>query len=226
MPRNSTNSREQQIKNRNDNEGLPEVHSAVVCAGPCDGTVHDRGIVVLTRDLRLQAGAPKSEQRFAPESILPVVAGSHTSLTGIAFIKNIDNIEYEAAWIPILLSRSLAVSTPDFWTAYVYSAFQAERHEDFDGEVEATKGINANKVGVFGDVKPVGKWGSQYTGMCAIFAEAVDDGFGGAALRITVAHEIAHALGVDHTTELMDEDIQTDSFGSQSLLELRTYTGP
>ena len=173
------------------------------------------------------ADTSRLAHHYEPAYILPVIEPEHTSLTAIAFVKNINNIEDEAAWTPILPARTLEVSTANCWTAYVYSAFQAEMSEDYDGELDATKGINTHPVNVFGDVKPYGRWDPQvYTGMGAIFAEAVDDGFGQAELRIALAHEIAHTLGVDHSSELMHKDAQTDWFAAQSLVELRNYTGP
>jgi hypothetical protein len=163
---------------------------------------------------------------YQPAFILPVVEPGHTSVTGISFVKNLENIEEESAWIRILPSRTLAVSTPAYWTAYVYSAFQAESAQDYDGELKATKAINTHAETVFG-VREYGQWNAQvYTGMSAIFAEALDDGFGHAELCIAVAHEIAHTLGVDHTAQLMDELNQTDWFAVQSLVELRSYAGP
>ena len=163
---------------------------------------------------------------YQPAYILSVVEGEHTSTMGIAFVKNINNITDESAWDPVLPLRGLPVSTPGFWTTYVYSAFQAEQSEDFDGELEATKGICTHKESLFGNVPPYSGFGQQYTGMSAIFVEALRDGFAEVAQRITIAHEIAHTLGVDHSTGLMGEETQTNEFSAQSLVELRQYQGP
>lgn len=62
--------------------------------------------------------------------------------------------------------------------------------------------------------------------MSAIFKETLDDAYGVQAEQLTVAHEIAHTLGVAHGTELMDPFNQTPDFSPDSLDELRDYNGP
>ena len=126
------------------------------------------------------------ETHYRRAYIKPTVLQEHTTWGGIAFVKNIDDIENASAWNAPLLLRTLAVSTPPFWTAYVYSAFQAERNEDYDGEVTATKGINTHIESLFGDTKPYSDFGPQYTGMSCVFVESLDDGFGDQTHRITV----------------------------------------
>ncbi|HNO80362.1 MAG TPA: hypothetical protein PKN33_20130 [Phycisphaerae bacterium] len=163
---------------------------------------------------------------YAPAYIEPDFSlTEHTSLGSIPFQKNIENIEEKAAWTPILPLRGLPVSTADYWTAYVYSAFQAERDEDLDGETTGTKGISTHKE-FFGWVPTQSGFGLAYTSMSAIFVESLDDGYSALAHRITLAHEIAHGLGIDHSSGLMHKDTQTNQFSAESLVELREYEKP
>jgi len=165
------------------------------------------------------------EAHYKPAYIKPVVESEHTSIGAVPFVKNIQDVESDSAWDDPKLLRTLQVGTLAYWTSYVYSAFQAERDEDFDIEQTATKGINTH--GEFlGGTPTSSQFGPSYTGMCCIFVESLDDGFGQAAHRITVAHEIAHTLGVDHGAGLMGEDVQTNAFSAESLVELRAYEGP
>jgi len=159
---------------------------------------------------------------YAPAYILPVVENQHTSTTGIPFLKNMepsDNTQWDAA----RLSRGLSIPVDVYWTVYVFSAFQAEDSEDADGEDTATKGINTHPDG--STTEPL-LWSSTYRAMVAIFKEALDDAYGATSERITVAHEIAHTLGVPHGTGLMGETTQTNAFSLDSLVELRSYNGP
>jgi len=161
-------------------------------------------------------------RHYKPAYIAPEVQSEHTSLGAFPFVKNMTP-ETASSWDPArLVLRGLPVSTPDFWTVYVLSAFQAERHEDYDGETFATKGISTHEVG-----DTTGKWGSSYTGLCAIFLEGLRECCLEVQQRITISHEIAHTLGADHTaTGLMHATTQTSDFSAESLAELREYQGP
>ncbi len=163
---------------------------------------------------------------YQPAYILPVIDTQHTSVGSIAFMKNLSDFDEPATWDPALSSRTSVVSSTGYWTSYIYSAFQAEQSEDFDGEITATKGISTHADRLIFGVESLSSVGPQYTGMCAAFAESLRDGFGEQAHKITVAHEIAHTLGVDHTAGLMHKTLQTNDFAAGSILELRTYTGP
>ena len=145
----------------------------------------------------------------------------HTSEGAYPFYKNFTP-ETKANWDPgRLVLRGLPVSTAHFWTVYVFSAFQAERDEDYDGEIFATKGINTHEEG-----ETTSKWGLPYTGLCAIFLEGLRECCPEVQQRITISHEIGHTLGLEHTSGLMDAVNQTSEFSAESLLGLRQYQGP
>jgi len=164
------------------------------------------------------------ESRYAHAYILPVHRPEHTSL-GLPFVKNMLPAE-SASWSAFLPTRGLPFSVLEYWTVYVVGAFQAEDSEDCDVEATGTKGINTHTVYPGGYVSTTSDFGPQYTGMCAIYLETLDDAYGEHSGRITVVHETAHTLGVDHTTDLMDAENQGDWFAPVSLKELRSYKRP
>lgn len=157
--------------------------------------------------------------------ILPTVEMQYTTTTGIPFIKNMAPGD-KTQWDPARLVRGLPVPTSNFWTVYVFSAFQAEADEDADSETVNTKGVSTHKESLLGNTPPFSSFGSTYTSMAAIFSEVLDDAYGVVAEQRTVAHEIAHCLGVDHGTGLMGKFQQGASFSPESLDELRKYAGP
>ncbi len=167
---------------------------------------------------------------YAPAYILPVVEGQYTTTTGIPFIKN-TNPEDKTQWDPARLLRGLPVPTSEYWTAYVFSAFQAEAAQDADSEQTNTKGVSTHPDG---STAAFWTWGSAYTGMCTVFQEVLDDAYGVVAEQRTVAHEIAHCLGAPHLGQqqtpgdggLMDHTEQGPSFLPESLERLRRYDGP
>ena len=74
--------------------------------------------------LPLPATSGLAEQ-YQPAYILPVIEDEHTSEGAYPFYKNM-NPELNTNWDPgRLVLRGLPVSTAGFWTAYVFSAFQA-----------------------------------------------------------------------------------------------------
>jgi len=167
---------------------------------------------------------------YVPAYIVPVVEVEHTSTTGITFIKNM-NSGNPAQWDPARLSRGLPIPTSDYWSVYVFSAFQEDDDEDADSETLNTKGINTHSDG---STTPALIFGSPYTAIAAIFKETLDDAYGVAAEQRTVAHEIAHCLGAPHLGVkntpgdggLMDETEQGPDFLAESLKRLREYAGP
>lgn len=168
---------------------------------------------------------------YQPAYIAPIVEQEHTSQGAYPFNKNFYP-EDKTNWDPgRLVLRGLAVSTADFWTVYVFSAFQPERGSDCDPEVAGTKGATTHEEGA---TSAHWTWGTSYTGMAAIFAETLHDGYPAFQVPRTVAHEIAHTLGAPHLGDpdtpgdggLMDKTDQGPLFLAQSLKRLREYVEP
>jgi len=161
-------------------------------------------------------------EHYAPAYIFPLIEVDATSLGAFPFVKNMTP-ESSSAWEPARqVLRELPVSTSAYWSVYVLSAFQAERGEDYDGEDFATKGINTHELD-----DTVGKWGLSYSGLCALFLESLRECCMEQQQRITIAHEIAHTMGVGHADAgLMHETEQTNEFSGASLAELREYEEP
>ena len=114
----------------------------------------------------------------------------------------------------------------------VVSAWQAEDGKDGDPGTETlTNGISTH--GVSGTTQAIWQLGSSYTGMCAIF-KALMIGESDIPERYTVAHEIAHTLGLPHSLSglmFSAESVgapaqQSEPFSADSLLGLRQYSGP
>ncbi|MGB2987473.1 MAG: hypothetical protein WBE26_16540 [Phycisphaerae bacterium] len=163
------------------------------------------------------------QQVYQPTYILPVVEPQHTSEGAYPFYKNFTP-ETKSNWDPgRLLLRGLPVSTADFWTVYVFSAFQPESSGDCDPEVTGTKGVTTHPVG---STSPPWNWDDSYTGMAAIFSETLRDGYSDVQVPRTVAHEIAHTLGAGHNGGLMDATDQGPAFLAQTLKRLREYVEP
>ena len=163
------------------------------------------------------------QQVYQSAYILPVVEQQHTSEGAYPFYKNFDP-EEKTNWDPgRLVLRGLPVSTADFWTVYIFSAFQAESSEDCDPEVTGTKGVTTHPVG---STSPPLLWDDSYTGMGAIFSETLRDGYSDAQVPRTVGHEIAHTLGAAHDGGLMDAMDQGAAFLAQTLKRLREYVEP
>ncbi|MDX9975995.1 MAG: hypothetical protein RBU21_23655, partial [FCB group bacterium] len=109
---------------------------------------------------------------YAPVYIDTIIMTEHTTISpsGIPFVKNGDP-EAQADWDPPRLCRGLPIPTSEYWTVYVYSAFQPEAYNDADEEAKNTKGINTHPNG---STEP--RWGAAYTAMAAIYTETLDDG--------------------------------------------------
>lgn len=127
--------------------------------------------------------------------------------------------------------RHLPISTPEYWTVMVVSAWQAETSTDGDPDTEQlTNGISTHAVG---DAQALAGLGPSYTGLCAIF-KALMTGEADIPERYTVAHEIGHTLGLPHASSglmFSAESIgapaeQSQPFSAESLADLREYNGP
>lgn len=184
------------------------------------------------------------ELRFHPAYIHPVHETAVSGVGGITtFLRNIDfDDNYgKVLWDQARTARNLCpsvpecVSVPGYWTVMIVSAFQAEEPDDNDPhtEVGAGSGLTlgiCTHGGVFGAVGTTSPIGSNYSGICAVFKAVLvgEAGFGGRE-QYTVAHEVGHTLGLDHSASgLMCEtgDCQMDPFASVSLKKLREYNGP
>jgi hypothetical protein len=170
------------------------------------------------------------EDAYKNAYILPVVDIVHSPLSLFPFIKNMDP-ETKSQWDPPRLARIYPVSTAPFWTVYVFSAFQAEANEDADAELTNTKGANTHENG---STSAFWLWGSGYTGMVAVYQEVIRDAYPSYQEQRTVAHEIAHTLGIPHLGAdsipgdggLMDKTEQGPDFYAESLRDLRKYVEP
>ena len=134
--------------------------------------------------------------------------------------------------------RNLGVSTSDFWTVMVVSAWQAEEAEDGDPDSETTTGttLGINTHGN-GTTMAIGTLGSSYTGLAAVFkALSMGPAETERTERFTVAHEIGHTFGLPHN-DVHDEDPpmglmdpqgpgQDLPFTGENLKRLREYNGP
>ena len=168
---------------------------------------------------------------YQPAYILPVVENQYDSEGAYPFYKNMKP-EKKTNWDPgRLVLRGLPISTSNYWTVYTFSAFQGLATHDADTEPFSTKGVNTHPDG---STDPPLLWSDSYTGMVAIFAEVLRDAYLEIQKERTVAHEIAHTLGVPHLGDpdvpgsggLMDERDQGPAFLAESLNTLREYVEP
>lgn len=172
------------------------------------------------------------ELRYSPAYILPLHDMAVSAVGGlVTFVQHFDESDDDgkALWDQALPARGLPVSTQDYWTVMVITAFQAETSEDADPDAEQqTNGINTH-----GDGATASYIGPQYTGVCAVFAAATR-GESDVPERYTVAHEIGHTLGLPHTNSglMIARDPneapseQSKPFIAESLELLREYGGP
>ena len=141
-------------------------------------------------------------------------------------------------WDQALPVRGLPVSTTNYWTVMVLTAWQPEETRDYDPNSEAgggpglTLGVNTHDDGVTTAVPFF--LGPPYTGMCAVLRATVGEIYG--RERFTVIHEVGHTLGLAHNNigandlpvDAMDSfgDGQTLPFKAGNLKKLREYNGP
>ena len=174
--------------------------------------------------------------RYEPSYILPIQDETASGIGGIAtFLQQVNfgssgnygKALWDQAKLPTV--RQLPIATSAYWTVMVVSAWQAETGKDADPNTEVlTNGINTHDNGATSS-----SLGTSYTGLCAIF-KALMIGESDIPERYTVAHEIAHTLGVPHTSSgLMfpaepaeGAAQQSQPFSADSLLGLRKYSGP
>jgi len=177
--------------------------------------------------------------RYHPAYIDPVQDMAASNVQGlVTFLRNVDFgvNDGKVLWDQALAARDLPVSTPDFWTVMVVSSWQAEEEEDSDPNSEVgqspgvTKGIGTHKENFLGDTATTSSIGPAYTGICTVFKAVLvgEAGFGGQE-QFTVAHEVGHTFGLDHSDGgLMCKSgpCQMDPFTTTSLEKLREYTDP
>ena len=132
--------------------------------------------------------------------------------------------------------RNLPISTTNYWTVMVISAWQAEENDDADADIEAqsygiTLGINTHSDG---STTNNFRLNASYIGLCTIFKAVTQPGaestdLGAEAERMRVSHEIGHTLGLSHEDGghmCTVGECQKDPFAAISLKKLREYNGP
>ncbi len=172
--------------------------------------------------------------RYHPAYIEPVHEGAVSATGGVAtFLQNVGfgawgdygRALWDQANAPGI--RQLPISTSQYWTVMAVSAWQPETGEDGDPDTEGlTNGVSTH--GDDGSTHAIWWLGDSYTGLCAVL-KACTAGESDVLESYTVAHEIAHTLGLPHTTSgLMVERGagHEDPFSSESLKDLREYNGP
>jgi hypothetical protein len=178
--------------------------------------------------------------RYKPAYVEPVQDAQASAVQGLTiFLRNQGfglTANYgKALWDQAKAARNLPVSTSNYWTVMVVSAWQAEEPTDFDPDSEAgagsgiTWGINTHDDGA-----RTSSLGSSYTGICAAFKAVLGEVPG--REKFTVAHEIGHTFGLPHNViHQGDPPIDMmDSMGDGQLLplkalnvkRLREYVGP
>ena len=168
---------------------------------------------------------------IAPGPFSEAVLGSYERI-------NFDDNDGKILWDQVLPIRALPVSTSDYWTVMVVSAWQAEEAEDADPNSEigttpgVTKGINTHKENPITQDTPTTSSISPaptYTGIAAVFRGVFGEAGFSPLEHYTVAHEIGHTFGLDHPDGgLMcsSGDCQTEPFTATSLKKLRDYVHP
>jgi hypothetical protein len=179
-------------------------------------------------------------QRYGPAYILPVQDMEATAVQGlVTFLRNVDFgiNDGKILWDQALAARNLPISTADFWTVMIVSAWQAEEPEDADPNMEigetpgVTKGICTHKEDFTGDCPTTSSIppAPTYTGIAAVFRAVFGEQGFAAREKYTVAHEIGHTFGLDHSDGGMmcaSGDCQTEPLTAISLKKLREYTSP
>ncbi len=204
----------------------------------CDNTYAGGGSVLLAPDLSILA------ERYRPGYIEPVPEASVSGTGAITtFLRNQDfgaggnygKALWDQAKAPTV--RQLPVSTLDFWTVMVVSAWQAEETQDGDPDTEDQVGIGITRgINTHADGSRTGLSGPNYTGICAVFRGVFGEvGFAGLE-KYTVAHEIGHTFGLPHNNigrgdppiDMMDSmgPGQLLPLKASNLRKLREYTGP
>jgi hypothetical protein len=157
----------------------------------------------------------------------------------VTFLRNVDFgiNDGKILWDQALAARNLPISTADFWTVMIVSAWQAEEPEDADPNMEigetpgVTKGICTHKEDFTGDCPTTSSIppAPTYTGIAAVFRAVFGEQGFAAREKYTVAHEIGHTFGLDHSDGGMmcaSGDCQTEPLTAISLKKLREYTSP
>ena len=203
----------------------------------CDDVYAGAGTALTPPDLSAM------QLRYHPAYIEPVHETAHSATGGItAFLRNIDfgDDDGKVFWDQVKAPgvRQLPISSSDFWTVMVVSAWQAEEAEDADPNSEigttpgVTKGINTHKENPITQDTPTTSSISPaptYTGIAAVFRAVFGEAGFSPLEQYTVAHEIGHTFGLDHPDGgLMcrSGDCQTEPFTATSLKKLRDYVNP
>ena len=199
----------------------------------CDD-VYANGPALLPPDLNAL------ELRYHPAYIDPVHEMAVSATGGLkTFLRNIDfkDNDGKTLWDQVTAPgvRTLPISTSQYWTVMVVSAWQAEEAEDYDPTSEmgegngVTLGIGTHKENFWGDTETNSSLGGTYTGICTVF-KAVFGEFGLVNReQFTVAHEVGHTFGLDHGDGgLMcrSGNCQTTPLTATSLNKLREYVNP
>lgn len=133
---------------------------------------------------------------FAEAYILPVYAPAEYIDTNVAFKANLSAtgslfLDYWTEWRPTVSATRDLEGAPDFWTAHLLCAWQAETDEDGDPDSELVQNIGQSDIPIIGNNQG------------AIYIETVREGEGlPQTPRVqeehVVVHEIGHQGGGDH----------------------------